>query len=121
MPMTNMLKRSEFERKFALLVTKAALQNIHFVTTSFLRTPEQQKSLFDQGLSLCDGSFKKSMHQRGRARDIVIIDTEGNLIWEHTADYDFLGNTWEAMGGTHGGRWFKEGKTKFDDPYHFEM
>ena len=118
---TSTLKRWEFERKFALLVTKAAIQNIRFITTSFLRTPEQQNSLFLQGLTNCDGYKKKSMHQLGRARDIVILDAEGDLVWVHTADYDYLGNTWEAMGGTHGGRWFKEGKTKFNDIFHYEM
>jgi len=36
-----------------------------------LRTPEQQKELFDAGNSRCDGFIKKSFHQSGNALDVV--------------------------------------------------
>lgn len=35
-----------------------------------LRTEQQQKDLYEKGLSKCDGVFKKSYHQSGRAVDV---------------------------------------------------
>ena len=118
--MNNTILRSNFEYKFALLIFYARTFGISFITTSFLRTAEEQNKRFKKGKSLCDGYKKISKHQLGRARDIVIIDSEGNPIWEHTPEYDRLGQLWEQIGGVWGGRWYKEGKTPFDDIYHFE-
>ena len=118
--MNNTILRSNFEYKFALLTFYARTFGISFITTSFLRTAEEQNKRFKKGKSLCDGYKKISKHQLGRARDIVIIDSEGNPIWEHIPEYDRLGKLWEQIGGVWGGRWYKEGKTPFDDIYHFE-
>lgn len=35
------------------------------------RTPEDQKSMFDRGVSKCDGYTNKSEHQKGLAVDLV--------------------------------------------------
>jgi len=35
------------------------------------RTAQQQKELFDDGASKCDGYIKKSFHQSGKALDVV--------------------------------------------------
>ena len=36
-----------------------------------LRTPEEQREIYDRGASRCDGVEKKSYHQSGNAIDIV--------------------------------------------------
>jgi len=113
--------RINFEYNFAVLTLRAKVKNIRLITTSFLRTAPQQLKLFIQKRSNCDGYKSKSKHQLGRARDLLIIDKVGLEVWDHVPEYDILGETWESLGGTWGGRWYKDGKTKFDDCYHFEM
>ena len=116
----NTLLRAKFEHTFAIFTFYSRSRGISFITTSFLRTAEEQEKLFKEGKSGCDGKTRISKHQKGRARDIVIIDKNGNPIWDYITDYDVLGELWEQLGGKWGGRWFKEGKTKFNDLYHFE-
>ena len=113
--------RIKFEYNFAVLTIRAEIKNIRFITTSFLRTAEQQNELFKKNLSKFDGHESKSKHQSGRAKDVVIVDKDGSLIWGHVPAYDILAEIWESLGGTWGGRWYIDGKTEFDDCYHFEM
>jgi peptidoglycan LD-endopeptidase CwlK len=51
-----------------------------------LRTPEDQKKLFDKGLSKADGTIKKSYHQTGKAVDVFAF-VNGKASWddEHLA------------------------------------
>jgi len=118
--MNNTRRRWEFILKFSMFTVLAEIHGIHFIPTSFLRTAEEQKKLYKAGKSLCDGYKKISKHQLGRAMDIVIIDENNNPVWEETLEYEILGDLWKKLGGTWGGDWYKEGKTKFNDQYHFE-
>lgn len=119
--MNNTLLRAKFIYKFALFILLAKItRNIDFIITDFIRTAENQNKRFKEGKSLCDGYKKISYHQKARAIDLVIIDKVGNPIWEHVKEYDILGEIWKSLGGRWGGDWFKEGKTKFNDVYHFE-
>ena len=46
------------------------------------RSDEEQKRLWLQGLSKCDGIIKVSQHQRGKAVDLYLLSPEGKLlIW----------------------------------------
>lgn len=51
-----------------------------------LRTAEQQKCLFDDGKSKCDGTRRKSRHQSGKALDFYAF-VDGKASWdrEHLA------------------------------------
>jgi len=119
--MNNTLLRAEFNFKFAQFTLYAiGVKKINFIITDFHRTAIQQNKRFNEKKSLCDGHKKISYHQKWRAKDIVIIDKNGNPIWGHTPKYDILGEIWKALDGRWGGDWFKEGKTKFDDVYHME-
>ena len=115
-----MNKRIEFFHRIALLVLYANLKGIRLLPFRFYSTAEEQNKLFKEKKSNCDGYKKRSRHQQWRAIDFVIIDEKGNSIWKHIPEYDALGETWESLDGIWGGRWFKEGKTKFDDVFHFE-
>lgn len=118
---SNTILRAKFEHTFALFTFYAWSKGIRFFTFRFLTTTQEQKKLFNEGKSNCDGVINVSKHQKGRAKDIVIIDKDGKDVWGHIPEYDILGELWEQLGGIWGGRWYIEGKTKFDDCYHFEM
>jgi len=121
--MNNTLLRAEFNYKFALFTLSAVIiHKINFIVTDFIRTAIEQNKRFKEKKSLCDGYKKISKHQKARAKDLVIIDKKGNPIWEHIPEYDKLGEIWSSIAGKEnwGGTWFKEGKTTFNDIYHFQ-
>lgn len=45
------------------------------------RTAERQRELFDQKVSRCDGTHKKSYHQTGRAFDVFAY-VDGKASWD---------------------------------------
>jgi hypothetical protein len=103
---------------FGRLLAFAENLGIKLIMTAFVRTSEQQNSLFRQGLSRCDGFVRRSKHQDRLAFDIVVLDSE----WKPTnnygdaPEYPVLGAEWERLGGTWGGHF---GST-FLDVFHFE-
>ena len=120
--------RIKFLFKFALLTFYAHLRGIRFIVFCHTRTAEEQNQRFKEGKSLCDGYKKISKHQQDRAKDLVILDKDNQPEWDHNPEkeigleYDILGNFWtKVCKGVWGGTWYKEGKTKFDDCYHFEI
>ena len=121
MPKSNTILRHEFNYKFAMLTLYASLKGIKFIVFCYTRTAEEQNQQFKKGLSNCDGYKKISLHQKDRARDIVIIDNDGSPVWTDDPRYHILGKFWEEMEGcVWGSRWYLEGKTKFNDVFHFE-
>jgi uncharacterized protein YcbK (DUF882 family) len=121
-PGENEKKSREFANKLIKLAQFAEKSlNKKISIFAFFRTAEEQKKYFDAGLSKADGYEKKSMHQLGRAVDIVILDNSGMPVWEENEDYHKLGQYWEErLGGRWGGTWYKQKKTSFNDIYHFE-
>ena len=121
MQKNNTLLREEFGHKFALFTLYAKdIKGINFIVTDFHRTVSEQNKKFKKGMSLCDGFKKTSYHQKWRAKDIVIIDKKGELVWDHVSEYNILAGIWKELGGRWGGDWYIDGKTDFDDCYHFE-
>ena len=117
----NNFLRIEFGYKFSLFTIYAReIKGINFIVTDFHRTAAKQNKRFKDGGSLCDGFKAISYHQKWRAKDIVIIDAKGRLIWTHIPEYDILAEIWKGLKGRWGGDWYIKGKTKFDDCYHFE-
>jgi hypothetical protein len=74
--------------------------------TSFLRTAAEQKALFDQKLTTCDGTTRRSSHQDGRALDAVLEKDGVTLPLEHPA-YDLMGALWLSLDPRNvwGGAW----------------
>jgi D-alanyl-D-alanine dipeptidase len=63
------------------------------------RSDEEQKRLYLQGSSKCDGIIKVSQHQRGKAVDIYLLDDKGKLVqWDHDLAAAWHRH-WEDMGG----------------------
>ena len=88
--------------------------------TSFLRSAEQQKALFDQGLTNCDGTKRRSSHQDGRALDAV-LERDGATLPLNDPAYDIMGSLWKTLDSANvwGGDWYyPDGKTR--DVVHLE-
>ena len=118
MPKSNTLYRHEFNYKFGMLSVYAGVMGIKFIVFTYTRTAAEQNKRFKEGLSYCDGYNNISMHQRDRARDLVIIDCDGKPKWNHVHEYDVLAKFWKDLGGEWGGDWEHK---KFDDVYHFQF
>jgi len=109
-----MTKRIRFIWMFALLALFAHINKIEFIVFCFYRTLEEQKAVFEDNKSKCDGVINKSKHQLWRAIDLAIVK-KGKCVWDRTAEYQLLGRFWKLMGGKFGGDFgFAE------DIFHFE-
>lgn len=117
--MTNTKKRIRFIQLLALFIQKATLEGIEFIWWTVYRSPQDQNFLYQQGrtrpgkiITQCDGQIKQSKHTQWLAVDILIIKDDAS-VWERTAEYDRLGEIWQALGGCWGGEW--------GDVFHFEL
>jgi hypothetical protein len=97
------MKRLEFSKKLFILMSYMVDDDVDFVLDYVLRSQEEQKRLFDKGLSKCDGFKILSAHQKGTAVDIYFV-INGQI------DFDFSSqeakdlskryhDIWESMGG----------------------
>jgi len=75
------------------------------------RSDEEQKRLYLQNLSKCDGLLKVSQHQRGKAVDIYFLSETGKLLEWSEALADQWHDWWELRGGAERIEW---------DSGHFE-
>lgn len=106
---------------------------IHFTPIDFVvikngayRTAEEQKEIYLQGHSRCDGYVHKSAHQSGKAVDLVPW-VNGKALWD-IKYANALGGAFKTfcnMRGysiTWGADWNDDGVLgdSFMDPYHFE-
>lgn len=90
-------KRIKFTQMFGELIDFAAEVGINVIVDYVLRTAAEQKRLFDNGFSKCDGIRKKSQHQRALAVDLYIV--EGGAISDNKERYRQLHDRWEIFGG----------------------
>lgn len=110
---------------FSLLLVYAWTKKIYLIPTSILRTADEQSQRYQQGRTVrgkivtnIDGYKKKSKHQRWRAGDVLVMEGGGRSFqskWRPKEPYGILGEFWEELGGTWGGRW------QLRDYYHFEV
>jgi len=107
------MTRREFTSRLAMLIIYARdcgydpfLEDVH-------RSDEEQRRLFEHGLSKCDGRTNTSKHQMGRAADLYLWDAETNRITGHEGKpaYEQLHIFWENLGGKPMIEW---------DLHHFE-
>jgi hypothetical protein len=62
--------------------------------TSYLRTAEEQKRLFDQKLTPCDGTTRRSAHQDSRAMDFIVEGLDGKPLPLENHAYAIMGVAW---------------------------
>ena len=94
------MKRWEFTKNLIQILFEMELNGHKPIIDFALRSTEEQKRLFDKGLSKCDGSLKISNHQRGLAADIYLTDSNGNIQFDWDKDKaDYYHNRWIQLGG----------------------
>lgn len=120
-PTARLNKRKILIKRLSFLTRYAETIGVCFIIYSFYRTTEQQQELYARGLTNADGKNKKSKHQDWHAFDILILGPTNRSRWNVAAGYEALGRFWEFLGGVWGGRWFIDGKTRFNDVYHFQV
>lgn len=76
------MNRIDFSRRLTVLLNEMMSDGIQYILDYLLRSEQEQKRLFDAGLSKCDGKNKVSRHQTGKAIDIYFV-INGNI------DFDF--------------------------------
>jgi len=126
--MTKMQKRWEFWWKVVSLICLAWLKGIKVMPISFYRTAEEQNARYQQGrtksgkiITNCDGYKNKSKHQDWLATDLAIPTSDWkDFIWVMTDEYRKLGELAQHIGLEWGHEWYEEGKTSFDDVWHFQ-
>ena len=116
--MTRLDRRRLFLSKLADLVKLAEIHEIPIVIFALYRTAEEQKKLYDEGKSKCDGTIKRSRHQDWIAADLGILNDERTDILWTSPLYDKLGELAGKLGLTWGGTFTT---TSFTDPYHVEL
>lgn len=112
--------RSKFLKMLGGLFHFATLRGIDMVCFTFYRSTEDQLKEFDAGRS----RTKTGKHPLWLAVDLALwddIDIDQNIDkdevrWSNDPRYVLLGEFWESIGGTWGGRWGDP-----NDPYHFEL
>ncbi len=91
------MNRVEFAEKIVELLDWMQEVGEHPIIDFVKRSDEEQKRLFDKGLSKCDGIKIRSRHQDGCAMDIYFIEdgkmTDPKHGWESWHEH------WEEKGG----------------------
>lgn len=106
-----LVERVKFAAMAGSLLDWAYSQQISVIVTDWDRSQEEQDRLFVEGKS----KVQHSKHQDWLAIDLCLVKN-GTLIWEECDEYTRLGEYWESIGGTWGGRW-----SSLHDIYHFEL
>lgn len=94
-----MANRQRFTEMLAQLITEMINAGDEPILDYLLRSKEEQKRLFDAGMSKCDGIIKKSAHQFGKAIDIYL--TKNDIIqfeWDKDKAVKWH-KRWEEIGG----------------------
>ena len=124
--MTNKPNRWLFLVMDAKLIQFVEASKRSVICFTFHRTPEDQLKECLAGRSQIKSG---SMHEKWRAKDYCLwddMDADGvvdvvELRWNWDPFYTAMGEYWESIGGTWGGRFNNGGKDGFADPYHFEF
>lgn len=114
--MTLVEKRIKFLHMIGELLAFARKEQISLICYGFWRSDAEQAKFLAAGTS----TVKRSKHQDWLAMDFAVMreDDSGAIIpiWNDCEEYRLLGEEWESLGGTWGGRW----KTPHD-PFHFQL
>ena len=96
----DMSKRVDFTRALRVLLDSMIQNDDRPILDYVKRSDQEQKRLFDAGLSKCDGYRNVSKHQIALAADIYLINDDGSLhdwsLDDRAVKYHRL---WESLGG----------------------
>jgi hypothetical protein len=91
------MDRVEFTENIVSLLHEMILMGEHPIIDFVKRSDQEQRRLFDAGLSKCDGVKNVSKHQTGSAMDIYFVG-EGGLE-DPRMGFNHWHATWESFGG----------------------
>ena len=119
--MKTMSKRSRFTNALALLLLQMDSCKDVPLLDFVKRTTEEQKRLYEAGLSGCDGERIISKHQLGLAADIYLLSPDAKSIidWKTIPlRSEYYHEFWETLGGL---PVLKDSEGKPYDLGHFEF
>ena len=95
------MNRFEFTRKIAALLIMMIAEGERPIADYLKRSAEEQRRLFDKGLSKADGRTKKSGHQDAKALDIYFEneDDEDTILDAPKKGWKYWHDIWRKMGG----------------------
>ena len=91
------MTRIDFTSAIIYLLNEMAAEGEQPIIDYVKRSANEQKRLFKEGKSKCDGKTKISAHQRGKAMDIYFI-VNGKLDMG-LERYERWHSIWETIGG----------------------
>jgi hypothetical protein len=92
-----MPKRVDFTLALSQLIMEMKEAGEHPLFDWGKRSAHDQKVLFDEGKSKCDGVKKVSAHQKSLAMDIYFDDGDGNL--DPIRPWSYWHTRWVELGG----------------------
>lgn len=105
------MNRVEFTKKLAALLSQMVFAGEMPILDYVKRSAEEQKRLFDEGKSKCDGLKVVSMHQYGKAADIYFLsepDRYGKVgLCDPISGFEYWHQVWKDMGGAEMIEWDK--------------
>lgn len=96
-----MSKRTSFTSALSLLLLHMDANKDRPVLDFVKRSKEEQKRLYEEGKTECDGERQVSRHQVGLAADVYLLTPEGGLVdWKEVPGKVQEYHTyWEVLGG----------------------
>ena len=93
------MRRREFTAAIGRLIVEMVEQGETPLLDWVKRSEHEQRRLFELGLSQCDGTKKRSSHQRAGAADILFENEQHTGIGEPIKGFAYWHDRWEALGG----------------------
>ena len=93
------MTRVEFTDNICTLIVWMIAEGEKPIIDFVKRSDEEQKRLFDKGLSKCDGVKIISKHQKGLAMDIYFLDDEEKNLIEPKKGFTYWHKKWEEFDG----------------------
>ena len=93
------MTRLEFTHNICCLILEMQDMGERPIMDYVKRSDEEQKRLYDAGLSQCDGINHISMHQIGRACDIYFLSEDGSHLVEPLWGHEHWHQQWEKQYG----------------------
>lgn len=99
------MNRTEFTQKICSLILDMFTAGEQPILDYCKRSPEEQKRLWEKGLSKCDGEKIRSKHQIGMAADVYFV-RDGRLI-DPLNGWEYWHDQWQYAGGKPMTEWDK--------------
>lgn len=94
-----MSRRIEHTRRISQLVNEMFSAGEQPIYDYMKRSAAEQRRLFEEGKSKCDGIKRVSKHQQGRATDIYFVSDDGLRLVDPTRGWGYWHQRWEDLGG----------------------